>query len=260
MKRSASTANLLVPMAFIALVLVIWEWLVRWREVPEYILPGPWQITRTLADISLLMAGHARATMMESLGGFALAIFLALVIAFVMNEVPLVRQALYPIIITSQTVPIVSVAPLFIIWFGYGVLPKIIVVVLVCFFPVVISLLNGLASVDPDYLQLFRSMQAGRWDTFRMVTFPLALPSFFAGLKISAAYSVMGAVIGEWLGAKEGLGYYMTLAQHSFQVDRVFAAIVVVTLFSMTLFTAVGIVERLVIPWMHQGDSPLDAK
>ena len=249
MKRSVNTANYLVPLAFLALVLVIWEWLVRWREVPEYILPGPGQIARTLVDTGLLMVDHAQATMVESMGGFALAIVLALVIAFAMNEVPLVRQALYPIIITSQTVPIVSLAPLFVIWFGYGILPKIIVVVLVCFFPIVISLLNGLASVDPDYLQLFRSMRAGRWDTFRMVTLPLALPSFFAGLKISATYSVMGAVIGEWLGAKEGLGYYMTLAQHSFQVDRVFAAIVVVTLFSMALFVVVGIVERLVIPW-----------
>lgn len=249
MKKSANTANYLVPLAFMAMALVIWEWLVRWREVPEYILPGPGQIARTLVDTGLLMMDHAQVTMVESLGGFAVAIVLALVIAFAMNEVPLVRQALYPVIITSQTVPIVSVAPLFVIWFGYGILPKIIVVVLVCFFPIVISLLNGLASVDPDYLQLFRSMQAGRWDTFRMVTLPLALPSFFAGLKISAAYSVMGAVIGEWLGAKEGLGYYMTLAQHSFQVDRVFAAIVVVTLFSMALFVVVGIVERLVIPW-----------
>jgi len=249
MRKSANTANLIVPLAFIALVLFIWEGLVRWREVPEYILPGPWQITRTLVDTSLLMMDHARATMIESLGGFALAIGLALVIAFVMNEMPLVRQALYPIIITSQTVPIVSVAPLFIIWFGYGVLPKIIVVVLVCFFPIVISLLNGLVSVDPDYLQLFRSMRASRWDTFRMVTLPLALPSFFAGLKISAAYSVMGAVIGEWLGAKQGLGYYMTIAQHSFQVDRVFAAIVVVTLLSMALFLLVGLLERMAIPW-----------
>ncbi|MGI6549755.1 MAG: ABC transporter permease [Syntrophomonadales bacterium] len=257
MKRSVNTGNILVPLAFISLVLALWEFLVRWRDIPEYILPGPVQITRTLAHTSLLMMDHARATILESLGGFALAIVLALVIAFVMNEIPLVRQALYPIIITSQTVPIVSVAPLLVIWFGYGVLPKIIVVILVCFFPIVISLLNGLAAVDPDYLQLFRSMRAGRWDTFRMVTLPLALPSFFAGLKISAAYSVMGAVIGEWLGAKEGLGYYMTLAQHSFHVDRVFAAIVVITLFSMALFGLVGLVERLVIPWnASRGQTP----
>ena len=257
MKKSVSIANFLVPLTFVALMLVVWEWLVTWRTVPEYILPGPLKISRTLIDTSLLMMDHARATMIESLGGFALAIVLALVIAFIMNEVPLIRQALYPLIITSQTVPIVSVAPLFVIWFGYGVLPKVIVVVLVCFFPIVISLLNGLASVDPDYLQLFRSMRATRWETFRMVTLPLALPSFFAGLKISAAYSVMGAVIGEWLGAKEGLGYYMTLAQHSFQVDRVFAAILVITLFSMALFGLVGLAERLVISWNEsRGQSP----
>ncbi len=249
MEKSNNTANPLVPLAFAAFMLVVWEFLVQWRNVPEWILPGPLRIARTFVDTGFLMMDHARVTIIECLSGFVLAIVLAVVIAFVMNEVPLIRQSLYPIIITSQTVPIISVAPLFIIWFGYGILPKIIVVILVCFFPIVISLLNGLASVDPDYLQLFRSMRASHWDTFRMVTLPLALPSFFSGLKISATYSVMGAVIGEWLGAKEGLGYYMTLAQHSFQVDQVFAAIVLVTLFSMALFFIVAIVERLIIPW-----------
>jgi len=239
----------LAPSSLVLLLLATWELLVRWQAVPEWILPGPLRIVQTLADNGLMMLDHARATVIESLVGFSLAIVLALIIAFAMNEVTWIRQALYPIIITSQTVPIVSLAPLFIIWFGYGVLPKIMVVILVCFFPIAVSLLNGLASVDSDYLQLFRSMNAGRWDKFRMVSLPLSLPSFFAGVKISAAYSVMGAVIGEWLGAKEGLGYYMTLAQHSFQVDRVFAAILLVTVLSMVLFGLVGIIERVVIPW-----------
>jgi len=248
-KKLRNTANHLFPLLAVALILLVWEELVKFCNVPEWILPGPLQIWHTLVETWSLMLVHARATVIESLLGFSLAIIMALIITFVMNEISLVRKALYPIIITSQTIPIVSVAPLFVIWFGYDLLPKIIVVALVCFFPIAISLLNGMAAVDRDYLQLFKSMQSSRWNTFRLVTFPLAMPSFFAGLKISAAYSVMGAVIGEWLGAKEGLGYYMTLAQHSFNVDRVFAAIVLITIFSMLLFVLVSITEKLVIPW-----------
>lgn len=249
MRRFRSTADGIIPLVFIILLLAGWEYIVRLRSVPDYILPGPAQIVRTLIDHAPVIAGHARSTLVECLAGFAVAIVFSFIVAFLMDEIPLFRKALYPLIVASQTIPIVSVAPLFIIWFGYGMLPKIIVVVLVCFFPIVISLLSGLASVDDDYLELFRSMQAGRLQIFRMVKLPLAMPSFFAGLRISAAYSVMGAVIGEWLGAKQGLGTYMTLSQRSFQVDRVFAAILAVTALSAALFLLVSFIERLVIPW-----------
>jgi ABC-type proline/glycine betaine transport system permease subunit len=128
-------------------------------------------------------------------------------------------------------------------------LPKVLVVILMCFFPVAISLLGGLAAVDRDYLELFRTMGASKMAIFRMVKFPLSLPAFFSGLKISASYSVMGAVIGEWLGAKEGIGYYLTLSQRSYMVDRVFAAILAITILSLLIFAVIAAVERLVIPW-----------
>ncbi len=245
-------ANVVVPLAFVSFLLVIWEYTVRWRSIPDWILPGPLQIARTFAENAPMLTKHAQTTLTECLAGFAIAIAFSFVIAFLMDELPLVKKAIYPLVIASQTIPIVSVAPLFIIWFGYGILPKIIVVVLVCFFPIAISLLGGLAAVDKDYLELFRSMQATRLNIFRMVKLPLALPSFFSGLKISAAYSVMGAVIGEWLGAKQGLGglgAYMTLAQRSFQVDRVFAAILAVTVCSAALFALVCLIEKITIPW-----------
>ncbi|MGB4505476.1 MAG: ABC transporter permease [Syntrophaceticus sp.] len=249
MKKSRSIADSVAPLLFIALLLVLWELIVRWGKVPEWILPGPLQILKTFGETLPMMLKHARVTMLECLVGFAAAIILAFIIALLMDALPLVRKALYPLLITSQTVPIVSVAPLFIIWFGYGILPKILVVVLVCFFPVAISLLGGLAAVDNDYLELFRSMGASKMAIFRMVKLPLALPSFFSGLKISATYGVMGAVIGEWLGAKEGLGNYLTLSQRSFMVDRVFAAILAITILSLMLFAVVVSVERLIIPW-----------
>jgi ABC-type nitrate/sulfonate/bicarbonate transport system permease component len=227
----------------------MWEYLVRWKGVQEWILPGPVLIVRTLIGNLPLILKHTQTTLMECLAGFSLAIILSFILAFVMDELPLLRRTLYPLLIASQTVPIISVAPLFIIWFGYGVMPKIIVVILVCFFPIALSLLGGLAAVDKEYLELFRSMKASRLDIFRMVKLPLSLPSFFSGLKIAASYSVMGAIIGEWLGAKEGLGMYMTIAQRSFQVDRVFAAIFAITALSAALFVLVAIIERLVIPW-----------
>lgn len=249
MKKFRCTADIFIPVIFIILLLAGWEYTVKLRSIPDWILPGPAQIVRTLVDNAPVIAKHAQSTLIECLAGFALAIVFSFIVAFLMDEISLFRKAVYPLIVASQTIPIVSVAPLFIIWFGYGMLPKIIVVVLVCFFPIAISLLSGLASVDNDYLELFRSMQASRLKIFRMVKLPLSMPSFFAGLRISAAYSVMGAVIGEWLGAKQGLGTFMTLAQRSFQIDRVFAAILAVTVMSAALFALVSFIERLVIPW-----------
>ncbi len=249
MKKHINTADNIVPVVFILLLLVLWEYFVKLKSIPDWILPGPLQIARTLAENAPLIARHAQSTLLECLAGFFAAIVFSFLVAFLMDEVTLIRKAFYPLIVASQTIPIISVAPLFIIWFGYGILPKIIVVVLVCFFPIAINLLSGLASVDSDYLELFRSMQAKRLHVFRMVKLPLAMPAFFSGLRISAAYSVMGAVIGEWLGAKQGLGTYMTLSQRSFQVDRVFAAILAVTVLSAALFALVSFIERIVIPW-----------
>ncbi|HBG22417.1 MAG TPA: ABC transporter permease [Peptococcaceae bacterium] len=249
MKKSRNMVDIGVPIFFIFFLLVLWELIVRWESTPEWILPGPIQILKTFGETLPMMLEHTRSTMLECLLGFAVAIILAVIIAVVMDELPLVKKALYPLLITSQTIPTVSVAPLFIIWFGYGILPKVLVVILMCFFPVAISLLGGLAAVDRDYLELFRSMGASKIAIFRMVKLPLSLPAFFSGLKISATYSVMGAVIGEWLGAKEGIGYYLTLSQRSYMVDRVFAAILVITILSLLIFALIVAVERLVIPW-----------
>lgn len=249
MKKSRSITEIGVPILFILLLLVLWELIVRWGKIPAWILPGPLQIINTFGETLPMMLAHTRSTMLECLLGFAVSIILAVIIAVVMDEIPLVNKTLYPLLITSQTIPTVSVAPLFIIWFGYGILPKVLVVILMCFFPVAISLLGGLAAVDRDYLELFRSMGASKIAIFRMVKLPLSLPAFFSGLKISATYSVMGAVIGEWLGAKEGIGYYLTLAQRSYLVDRVFAAILMITILSLLIFALIVAIEKLVIPW-----------
>ncbi|MEN6461544.1 MAG: ABC transporter permease [Syntrophomonas sp.] len=257
MKKSANIANKLAPYIAFILLLVVWEISVRIYKTPEYILPGPIKIINTLGASYSLLSVHTATTVMEALLGFSLSIIFAFVVGFLLTSIKWLNQALYPMLIVSQTIPIITLAPLFLIWFGWGILPKIIVVVLVCFFPVVISLIKGLSSVDPDLLNLFRSMGASRIATFKMVKLPSAMPVFFSGLKISASYSIMAAVIGEWLGANRGLGYYMTISQKSFRVDQVLAAVVVIAIVSLLMVKVIDLAEWLLVPW-NRNNQELD--
>lgn len=257
MKRSANIVNSIIPYSAAVLLLAIWEIGVRWGQVPLYILPGPSQIIITMISIFPTLLNHAGRTLEEALIGFAAAIGIAFICAFLLNHFRALYQAVHPLLIISQTIPIITLAPLFVIWFGWGILPKVLVVILVCFFPIVISFLEGLRGVDQDLINLFRSMGAKRITIFRMVEMPAALPAFFSGLKISASYSVMAAVIGEWLGAQQGLGYFMTITQKSFRVDRVLAAVVLISLISLMLVKAVDVLEWVLTPWnrsLQQGE------
>lgn len=230
-------------------LVLLWEAAVRLLRVEPWLLPAPSLILTALGESWPLFWKHTQVTLYESLLGFVASVALAFVLALIMDSLPLVRRALYPVLVTTQTVPIISVAPLFLIWFGYGLAPKILVVVLVCFFPVVVSLLQGLAAVDEELLDLLRSMNASRMAQFRLAKLPAALPSLFSGLKIAATYSIMGAVIGEWLGAQAGLGYYMTLSQRSFLTARVFAVILIITVLSLGVFKVIELLEGLFMPW-----------
>lgn len=243
------TMDKLIPLGFSIFIIFFWEIIVRILQVPKWILPAPSVILKSLASNLPFMYDHTLTTLMEAALGFIVAIAISFIIAFAMDSIPLVKKSVYPILIISQTIPIISIAPLFIIWFGYGILPKIIVVQLVCFFPIVISLLGGLASVDEDQVNLLKSMGASKLELFKMVKLPASMPSFFSGLKISASYSIMGAIIGEWLGAEKGLGIFMTLAQKSFQTEKVFAAILIITALSLGIFALVSIMEKIIIPW-----------
>jgi ABC-type nitrate/sulfonate/bicarbonate transport system permease component len=160
-----------------------------------------------------------------------------------------VRRAVEPLLVTSQTIPIVAIAPLFVIWFGFGLLPKVLIVVLVTFFPVVIALLDGFGRVDPEGTTLLRSLGATRQQAFLTLRWPTALPSLFTGLRISVVYAVIGAIFGEYVGASEGLGIWMKLSQNSFRTDLVFAAILLTAIVSIALYLGVGILERAIVPW-----------
>nr|WP_242832337.1 ABC transporter permease [Desulfosporosinus orientis] len=218
-------------------------------HIPIWILPTPFQIGTALLETRHLIWLHTLTTLTETTAGFFLAVVFSLLTAAIMVLCPWIKQLLYPYLIISQTVPLIAIAPLLILWLGYGLLPKIMIIIIVCFFPITINLIEGLELTDPDLLNLLRSMGATPWQMFHMVRWPHALPSFFSGLKIAATYSVMGAVIGEWLGASSGLGVYLTRSSHSFLTDRVFAAIVTITFLSFFYFALISFLARIMVPW-----------
>ncbi|AEJ62221.1 ABC-type transporter, integral membrane subunit [Spirochaeta thermophila DSM 6578] len=236
-------------------LLAVWEAASRLGAVSPFLLPAPSAVVVELVRQAPLLLPHLGATLLSGLGGFLVGVFLGVGLALVLDAFPRLRASLYPLLVISQTIPIIFLYPLFLIWFGYGLTSKLMVVVLVCFFPVIVSLLDGLASVDPELLDLFTSMRAGWWYTFWLVRFPSALPSLFSGLTVSATYSIMGAVIGEWLGAPRGLGVYMLRAYKTFSTARVFAAILVVVVASLVVVYLVKLASCLAMPWRARRDT-----
>ena len=192
---------------------------------------------------------HALPTFLETVLGYGLAVILAIGAAAAMDRARVVRRAVEPILVTSQTIPVVALAPLFLLWFGFGLAPKVLVVVLVTFFPIVVALLDGFRSGSPESEDLMRSYGATDGQAFRHLRWPQALPAFFIGLRISVVYAVIGAVFGEYVGAREGLGIWMQLSQNAFRTDLVFAAIVVTSALSLLLYGLVGVARRVAIPW-----------
>jgi ABC-type nitrate/sulfonate/bicarbonate transport system permease component len=187
--------------------------------------------------------------------GCSLSVALAIAAAIVLDRWEVVRRAVEPLLVTSQTIPVVAIAPLFVIWFGFGLLPKVLIVVLVTFFPVTIALLDGFGRVDREAMDLLRSMGATPRQAFRKLRWPAALPSLFTGLRISVVYAVIGAIFGEYVGATEGLGIWMRLSQNTFRTDLVFGAILLTAIVSVALYVGVGILERVVVPWSHKSSA-----
>ena len=239
-----------------ALVLLValvglWELLVQVLDTRPYILPAPSAIWEALLDKGHLLPNHIQATATEAVLGLVAAAVGGVLLAVVISSIPIAQRVLYPIIVTSQTVPAIVLAPLLIVWVGIGLESKLIVVALVGFFPIVVSTVDGLASADRDMVALVRSMGASKLDELRHVLIPSAIPGFFAGLKIAAAYSVIGAVIAEWVAAKEGLGIFIIRSQASFRIDQIFVAIAVIALLSIALFVAVHLLARVASPWKY---------
>ena len=252
MKRLRSIGNKIAPIVFILILLIIWEIIVNVGGIEKYILPAPTDVIEVLIKDFKTMIPHILATLYEGMVGFLIAIALSIILAVIMDMVPLIKRALYPVIVISQTIPTVALAPLFIIWFGFGALPKIIVVVIVCFFPIVISIVDGLEGVDKDLINHFKLMGASKLNVFLHLKLPYGMINFFSGMRIAATYSIMGAVIGEWLGGDKGLGVYMTRARSAYALDKMFASIVIIVVISMGIFLLVSLMEKLFTPWNNK--------
>lgn len=233
----------------LAIFVVLWQLGIILFEVPQWLLPAPADVLHSVIRDFRLLLLHGAYTLAAALSGFLLAVVSGVALALVMDYWPALYPKLYPLLVISQTVPVITVAPLIIIWFGLGLLPKVVVVGLVCFFPLTVSVIGGMQGTDPDLIDLMRVAGASRWQIIRLARFPAALPSFFTGLKISATYCVMAAVIGEWLGASSGLGLMITRATHSYQMARAMAAITAIVVMSLLLLLLVEMAARLLMPW-----------
>ena len=245
-----SRLNLVWPSVALVIVgIAIWEIYVRWQNVSPSVLPTPSDITSASWDDRGNLWTALWVTFQETILGLGIAIVAAIVLAVAMDFIPWVRRGIYPILVSSQTIPIVAIAPLVIIWFGFGLMPKVLVVAFYTFFPIVVGLAQGLASTDPDAMNLLRSMRASRWQIFMRARLPSSMPHFFTGVRITVTYAVVAAVFAEYVGSFEGLGIYMQQMRNAFRTDLVFGAVLVTMLLTLVLFLIVVIIERLVMPW-----------
>jgi putative hydroxymethylpyrimidine transport system permease protein len=239
-------------LALLAAAIGLWELLVRALAVPDWLFPAPSAIAAAFGRDGGLLARNGWVTLREVLLGYALAAVCGIAIGVLLHASAAVRRAVYPILLASQTVPVVVLAPVLAIALGYDLAPKLAIVALVCFFPVVVGAVDGLASVDEQFRRMMLTLHASRLDLFRRVEFPSALPSLFSGLRVAAAYAAVGAVFGEWSGASAGLGYVMQQAAPALDTARIFAAIVVLSAISLGLFALVGALERRAAPWARE--------
>jgi ABC-type nitrate/sulfonate/bicarbonate transport system permease component len=237
------------PIVAVVLILSGWELMVSWLQLDQWFLPSPSGIIREGFSSWPRLWLHTTSTLYKMLIGFPIGVLAGFLIAVVMHLFRPIKSALSPLLIISQNIPIIVLAPLFLVWFGYGMFPKIIVIVLVCFFPVAVSMLTGLVEADRALLNYMRMIGASRSQIFLKLELPSSLPYLFSGMRISATYSVMGAVIAEWLGASSGLGHYMVLSSKSFRNDRVFAVVLIIVVLSLLMFALVVLLQKLVIRW-----------
>jgi len=241
--------RILPPLLLIAALVAVWQIYCETQHVRPTVLPTPSRVVSQGWKYHDIIWDHTKVTMKETIVGFVVSVVIATAFAIAMDFSHTVRRSLYPLLVGSQTIPIIVLAPLMIIWFGFGLKPKIILVVLITFFPVTVGWVDGFRSTEPDAMNLLRSMGGKRWKVFRYTRFPSALPSFFSGLRIAITYSVVGAIFAEYAGASKGLGIYMQLQKNAFRVDLVLAAVIVTAVASIILFMLVSLIQRAAMPW-----------
>jgi putative hydroxymethylpyrimidine transport system permease protein len=244
-----------LPALIVAALIGAWQLAARWHLIADalnlepFLVPAPSDVAKALWEDRSLLADDGWVTLKEVLLGFGCALAVGLAFAVLLHLSKTLRRAFYPLIVASQTVPIIVVAPILVVWFGFGIGPKLAIIALICFFPITVNTLDGLRSVDPDTVKMMRTLDAGRWQVFRRVEAPTALPYAFSGAKIAVAVAVIGAVFGEWAGSDSGLGHLMLQASAQLLTARMFAAVVVLSAFAIGLFAALSLLERKVVTW-----------
>ena len=245
----------LPPLAILVALLGIWELAARLEVLADalklepFLVPSPTEIAEALWQDRELLAENAWVTLQEVLAGFALSVIAGVGFAIVLHLSPTLRRAFYPLLVASQTVPIVVIAPILVVWLGFGIGPKLAIIALICFFPITVNTLDGLGSVDTDLVKMMRTLDSSRWQTLRRIEAPTALPHFFSGAKVAVAVAVIGAVFGEWAGSSSGLGHLIQQASAQLQTPRTFAAVVVLSAIAIALFGLLGALERRVAWW-----------
>ena len=239
----------LFPAAGVLMLIAAWQLVCLTGLVPGFMLPSPVSTLKALVNSFPELMRHTAVTLSEALFGLSLSLAFAVILAVLTDRYKTFGKILYPIVVITQTIPVVAIAPLLVLWFGFGAAPKIVLITIVCFFPLAVGLMDGFKSVDPDVISLLRSMGAKYGGLLIHAKFPCSASAFFAGLKVAVSYSVVGAVISEWLGGSGGLGVYMTRVRKSYAYDKMFAVILVITAVSLLLIGAVAALQRILTPW-----------
>lgn len=237
------------PFLLILIVLVLWDLAILVFRIPQYLVPTPLAVAGQIWNEWPMLLGESVPTVYATLGGFALSVLIGVPMAMMIAYSRLIESYLYPLLVLSQSIPKVAIAPLFVVWFGFGLLPKVIVAFLLGFFPIVVSTVMGFKSVEADMVDLARSMGSTRLKMFCKISLPHALPSIFSSMKVSVTLAVVGAVVGEFVGSNAGIGYVLQKANGNFDLPLMFAALVFLSLIGVLLFLAIDVIERLAIPW-----------
>jgi NitT/TauT family transport system permease protein len=247
--RRFITSPALRPLWLVVMLIVLWDLFIRVLKIPPYLVPNPWSVAKQLVAEWPMLLRETMPTLYATLGGFALSALIGVPIAMWIAYSRLVESFVYPLLVFSQSIPKVAIAPLFVVWFGFGLVPKVIAAFLLGFFPVVVATVQGFKSVEGDVIDLARSMGANPLQIFLKFRLPHALPSIFSGLKVSVTLAVVGAVVGEFVGSNSGLGYVLQKANGTFDLPLMFAALVILSMIGVLLFLVLEVIERALVPW-----------
>jgi len=249
--RTSRLVDVAAPLLLMALILVGWELAVRLLKLPTWLLPAPSEIVAKIFTDRAIIFPQLGVTLYEVIVGYALAAVIGFCLSVTIVYSNAFRRGVLPLIVASQTIPVIAIAPVLVIWFGYNDIPRIIITALVAFFPLTVAIVTGLQTLEREFVDFFRSIHANEFQTFMKLRLPAALPNIFAGLKVATTLAVIGATISEWVGASAGLGYLMSQDTAQLNTTRVFASLVVLGLCGMGFFGTVGLIERLCMPWVY---------